>query len=291
MPNGRDDAPENASSYVDFNQYYDQNQDDEQRLMQAAMDRARGSDDKAQSALRRSQQEATAHYGPNGQLVGEQADITQTASYGDYLAAKKAAEEGYAGLSAPSKNPFSEAVRGAVRTRDGIAAQQQAALQGIQGRDMLATQRVATNAAGVVQDRTKQQAGRDAVEAEKQARLQSDAIGKSKFSQGIKDRLAKLWDTRDKRAQLTYGGDKGWQQMTQGELDQLDELKKQSRQDGSYDTFGAQGAWDTDVTYGNPGAGQDIQGYVGLSDQGPARYEGAGDNKFARKGGFKGWGP
>ena len=73
--------PDSPSGFVDFNQYYDQNQDEETRLMQEAMDRARGYDAKAQSALGRSQQEAKGHFNAHGVNAGEytdsQADITR----------------------------------------------------------------------------------------------------------------------------------------------------------------------------------------------------------------------
>ena len=169
--------PDSPSGFVDFNQYYDQNQDEETRLMQEAMDRARGYDAKAQSALGRSQQEAKGHFNAHGVNAGEytdsQADITKTASYGDYLAAKKDAENAYAGISAPSNNPFAEAVHGAILAQSPQYAQQaQAGMAGLNARD--------TAAAGGVRD----------FSTGANAHLQASSAERDRKAQEIKDRAA-----------------------------------------------------------------------------------------------------
>lgn len=207
----------NESGYVDFNQYFDANQSEEERLMQEAMDRARSADTKAKSALARSKTEAQGRYGADGQISGEQADLTQTASYGDYLAAKKSAEEAYAGVGGASASPFSEAVRGAIRSRSQLDEQAQAGMEALGSRDVNAKAWALDNSVSQIKQRGDAKAAAEAKTAAADAQAKSQRESKDAFYGKVYDKWmhgyeqGDQWsDTRRDAQMLSAGYDDGW---------------------------------------------------------------------------------
>lgn len=104
----------NASGFVDFNQFAEQNQDEESRLMEEAMARAEAADQAAQGQFARVSQQSRARYGADGQLT-DTTGASQTASYADYLKAKKTAASAWAALNARSKDPRLAALQGSIQ--------------------------------------------------------------------------------------------------------------------------------------------------------------------------------
>ena len=113
----------NASGYVDFSQQMELSGDEEQRLLEEAMQRAEQADTAAQTSLRGVATDA------NNQNV---ADLTQAGSYSDYLAAKRNAANAWAAVTGPDANPRS--------VRSSVASGR----LGAQGRSDAATRELAS---------------------------------------------------------------------------------------------------------------------------------------------------
>lgn len=107
--------PDNASGFVDFNQFLNLNGDEEKRLFDEAMARAEQATQAEKGALRHSELEA----GSSDAAAG---DVSKTASYSDYLTAKRNAASAWAALRARSRDPRAAAVQGAVMTPEQRAA-------------------------------------------------------------------------------------------------------------------------------------------------------------------------
>lgn len=119
----------NSSGFVDFNQYRDTNQDDEQAMLERAMEAAHRADERAQGGLRAASRETFGKYDSHGQVVGEKA-LSETASYSDYLKAKQDAGAAWAAVNARSVDPRRAALQstmGDARSGVDLGAQEAAA--------------------------------------------------------------------------------------------------------------------------------------------------------------------
>jgi len=114
---------DNASGFVDFNQFNELNADEEARMFEQAMAEAEAATEREKTALRLTKQDASGSLrGPNGRPTAMTDDISKTASYSDYLQAKRDAAAAWAKLSARSRDPLLASVQGAAMTPEQRAA-------------------------------------------------------------------------------------------------------------------------------------------------------------------------
>ncbi len=167
--------PDNSSGFVDFNQYADLNQSDEQRLMEEAMQRAEAADQKSKLALGHASQEAQGRYvtqadidadtragkaprGRVGAIVGESQGLSQTASYGDYLKAKQDASNAWAQVNAKGADPRTNALRGQLSAQGGMGARAAAAEAERARREGMVSGNITSHAAGLAGQRGRESA-------------------------------------------------------------------------------------------------------------------------------------
>lgn len=93
---------DNASGFVDFNEFSALTQDEERRLMEEAMGRAEEADTMARRNLTRASQQAVD--------TGAES-LTQVGSYTDYLTAKRNARDAWARVGQSTGDPRLDAVR------------------------------------------------------------------------------------------------------------------------------------------------------------------------------------
>ncbi len=292
--------PDNSSGFVDFNQYSDLNRDEETRMLEQAMARAEAASADAQGKLRGVKREAAGRYGADGQITGEASDIAQTASYSDYLSAKGNAEKAWAAVTASTRNPYADAMRGQIGAQRGVDATAGTAREGLNAQDAAARAQIAGQSESLGRQRTAQAAEKEAKAKALKERADFDAGNYATHMQGIQDRLGKVWAGRDQRATASFGtpGAGGAQKWTGYETGQMDELGRLAKQNGVYDAWGDTGAWDADVEYGQGASverGQKGFGNVGVTagNDGSVTYNTSGVGNtglIGRRNGFKGWG-
>lgn len=143
----------NSSGFVDFSQQLGVSGDEERRLLEQAMSRAQEATTKAQGSLAHAGQEAAGHYDANGQIVGESADLSKTASYSDYLQAKQSAAQAWAAVGGPTLSPRS--VRGAMQGQLGVDAASRTAGDALHAREDQLGAQTTSNAASLTTQRAK----------------------------------------------------------------------------------------------------------------------------------------
>lgn len=217
--------PDNSSGFVDFNTYSDLNRDDETRLMEEAMQRAEAADREASIAMAKSKQQARGNMdwregsSTYGQQVGAVEDIAQTASYSDYLAAKKTAESAWAQLAGGTGR--AGALRGAIRGGSDMDERAKAGIDASKARGAEGIDWARQNAGGASQQNAATLAERKRRADEVAGRATADREAKDKYLQTIYGRWIgdrqdtrgfNLYDTdRQKWAQdLSTGVDEGW---------------------------------------------------------------------------------
>lgn len=166
----------NSSGYVDFNQYAELNQDEEQRLMEEAMARAEAADQTARQQLVRTSQEAV-NTGAEG--------LSRTGSYQDYLKAKKGAADAWAAVGAEGADPRSAALHGTLRARNGVGARATASADELAGREERLGQHVGEAYAGAVKGKADREAYAAAQAKAKEDRAKADQDAASAHYAGV----------------------------------------------------------------------------------------------------------
>jgi hypothetical protein len=114
---------DNASGFVDFNQFNELNADEEARMFEQAMAEAEAATEREKLALRKSIEEARGKFNmKEGAYEGSVGDISQVASYSDYLQSKRDAAAAWAKLNERSKDPLLASVQGGAMTPEQRAA-------------------------------------------------------------------------------------------------------------------------------------------------------------------------
>lgn len=168
--------------------------DEEQRLLEEAMARAEQADAAAQSSLRSAATDAS------NQNVN---DITQSASYSDYLAAKRNAANAWAAVTGPDANPRS--VRGGVANRLGASQRAGAAGDELSRREGVFQGRVGEDYAEKQRNRTALEARRSQEAAAADERQRAGDAAQEQYRQSIYSKWAN-WD-RARRGGFSPGGE------------------------------------------------------------------------------------
>lgn len=260
--------PDNGSGFVSFDDYYNANKDEEDRQLQAALERARNADADTSHALMVTSNQAE---GLNG--------LSSVGSYTDYLAAKQKAENAWAQVQAGSTSPYEDAVRSRLRDEQGVGAEAQNAADLRQGNLQRADTSNAMRYAAAQKDRAayaawqQQQATQ---KAQQDATNQSAAAYQEAQRQRIRQQVQDWWAKQDKRAStFGFGPDAGYTvtggintdpNKNQGwgsDSAALDQLKQQAQTAGIYDELNSQGAWDVNganYTFGKRDSGTGYKG-------------------------------
>ncbi len=200
----------NSSGFVDFNQTYDVTHDEEQRLMEAAMQRAEAADVGAQQQLVRTEHQAI-DSGAEG--------LSKAASYSDYLKAKDAAVKAWAAVTTQSANPLSQAVRGVVGGKSGldVAGRAAASRDDLAGREANMGKWTEEAYAGKQANDARQAADAQSKAAARDARAREDAANRAAYLNAVygKYQAANLTGGRQEdkaryAQQMSTGIDEGW---------------------------------------------------------------------------------
>lgn len=193
--------PDNSSGFVDFNAYSDLNRDDETRLMEEAMQRAEAADREAGIAMSKSKQQARGNMdwregsSTYGQQVGAVEDIAQTASYSDYLAAKKTAESAWAQLAGGTGR--AGALRGAIRGGSDMDERAKSGIEASKARGAEGIDWARQNAGGAGQRNAATLAERKRREDEVASREKQSSDDREAYLASLKERMAAAWARMD----------------------------------------------------------------------------------------------
>ena len=268
----------NSSGFVDFSQQLAATGDEEQRLLEQAMQRAEEAQGKAQAGLRQVGRESRGRYGKDGQL-SDGTDIAETASYSDYLSAKGAAAKAWQAVTSPDVNP--RGMRSVVQGRMGVDQKRQQAGQGLSRQQAGYHRELGEQRGSNARQRTAAAAQQEAKQRELAARQAAGDKAKAGQSADLRKRIGDLWNKSDDAG--------AWNDEDRY---QLGELERRAQQDGSWDEANRAGAWGTEAEYN--AADSD----VGFSPETSTVFEAPTDRAFGapdkmrgkRRGGFKGWG-
>lgn len=198
-----------ADGFIDYATFEELNRPEEERLMDEALARAQAADEHARAAGARASVEAQGRYNTAGQIVGDMADITQTASYSDYLKAKQDAEAARRSVMGPTGDFRRDAVREQMGTARGLPGQLAEAQRAQEFREGRRATEAREGYAGVRQQRAAEQERRRAADAEAQRRADAEAQHLAAFQDTLRQRFAQQWQGFDAAANNFWGGYKG----------------------------------------------------------------------------------
>ena len=242
----------NSSGFVDFNQTYDVTHDEEQRLMEAAMQRAEAADTGAQQQLVRTKQQAV-DSGAEG--------LSQAASYSDYLKAKQQATKAWAAVTASSANPYSDAVRGKVGGKGGldVAGRASASRDDLAGREANMGRWTEEAFAGKQENDARQAAWAKSQDDAKQRRANEDKENAAAFQTSLTAARGRA------RGERSLFEPDGYTTPYAGRNFSQMQLAANQRNPGSFDPYSQEGRTLRMDAYGHSASETDNRGLYGRS--------------------------
>lgn len=188
-------AENNASGFVDFNQYYAANKDAEDALLQRALEAAQGNDAAAQKLLVKSKQQA---------IDGGVGELSQAGSYGDYLKAKQKASDAWRALQNTGSDPLRSAVREKLGAQRGLSGMADAASADLATREQNLGGWVSESYAGAQAEKARRAALAEKKAAdEAKAKAENDKA-RADYNAALQKRAAAYWAAQDKDRALNF---------------------------------------------------------------------------------------
>lgn len=186
---------DNASGFVDFNQFYAANKDAEDAALQQALAQAQQYEGEAQRQLVRSRTQAM-DQGLSG--------ISQAGSYTDYLAAKQKAQAAYQAAQNGGMDPRMAAVRQRLATEGDVAGRASSSASDLATREKNLGSWVEESYAGAQTEKAKREEYARKQQEAAAARAQENAKAQADYRAALQKRAQAYWQAEDKDRALNF---------------------------------------------------------------------------------------